>query len=74
MTMTGMRVLVAVAAILFSQGTSVAQLPTAPPPHPTLNEVVKEYLRLGLPLPPANAELVRIDLFRNAHINDEPVK
>ena len=37
-----------------------AQPPTAPPPHPPLAELVKEYVRLGLPLPPPDAPLVKI--------------
>ncbi len=47
---------------------AAAQTPTAPPPHLTLNEVVKEYWRHGLSLPSANAELVRI---RTSNRNEE---
>ena len=32
----------------------------APAPHLALDELVKEYKRLGLPFPPPNAELVRV--------------
>ena len=48
--------------ILFACAPATAQLPVAPEPHLALDELVKEYTRLGLPLPPANAELVRIKL------------
>lgn len=47
-------------------GVAVAQPPPAPPPVPTLREVVKEYQRLGLPLPPADAPLVRIEVWRRS--------
>lgn len=50
----------AVVLLLLAPRAGLAQLPVAPPPHPTLDDVVKEYLRLGLPLPPEDAELVRI--------------
>ena len=46
--------------VLLAQQAGLAQLPVAPPPHATLGDVVKEYLRLELPLPPKDAELVRI--------------
>lgn len=52
--------LTALAVLLLAQGIAVAQPPTAPMPHPTLDELVKVYQRLGLPLPPPNAELVRV--------------
>jgi hypothetical protein len=47
-------------AVLFACAVANAQPPAAPPPHLALDELVKEYKRLGLPLPPANAELVRV--------------
>lgn len=40
--------------------TTAAQPPTAPPPHLALDEFAREYQRLGLPLPPPGAELVRV--------------
>ena len=46
--------------LLFACNQAIAQPPTAPPPHPALDELVKEYLRLELPLPPPDAPLVRI--------------
>jgi hypothetical protein len=39
---------------------ATAQVPVAPEPHLALAELVKGYKRFELPLPPANAELVRI--------------
>ncbi|HEY2911586.1 MAG TPA: hypothetical protein VGI99_15145, partial [Gemmataceae bacterium] len=44
---------------LFALQLAPARLPVAPPPHPTLDGLVEEYKRLGLPLPPPNAELMR---------------
>lgn len=38
--------------------------PLAPPPRPSLNEVVREYKRLGLTLPPPEAALIRIGYWR----------
>lgn len=63
------RLLMAFAAVLMARGSAVAQLPQAqlpqaPPPHPPFRELVKEYQRLGLPLPPPDAELVRIEFWR----------
>lgn len=48
-----------IATLLFC-GVTSAQVEVAPPPHPTLDEVVKEYLRLELPLPPKDADLVQL--------------
>ena len=50
---------VAFCVSLFTGVTASAQPPTAPPPHLALDELVKEYKRLGLPLPPPSAVLVR---------------
>ncbi|MDB5310881.1 MAG: hypothetical protein JWO38_5083 [Gemmataceae bacterium] len=52
----------AVAAVILTGGAGLAQLPEAPLPHPPLDEWVTEYRRLGLPVPPPDAELVRIEL------------
>lgn len=53
--------LVAVAVLL----CSLAQPPeVAPAPHPALDELVKEYRYWGLPLPAADAQLVRLKRFR----------
>jgi hypothetical protein len=52
---------VVIAFLLAASSAATAQVEVAPPPHPTLDEVVKEYLRLELPLPPKDAVLVRID-------------
>jgi hypothetical protein len=51
-------------AVLFACAAADAQPPAAPEPHLALDGLVKEYKRLGLPLPPANAELVRVTLLR----------
>jgi hypothetical protein len=51
-------------AVLFACAAAGAQPPAAPEPHLALDGLVKEYKRLGLPLPPANAELVRIRMVR----------
>lgn len=48
------------AALLLAHGVASAQLPVAPAPHPTLDELVKEYQRWGLPIPSADSELVRL--------------
>jgi hypothetical protein len=48
-------------ALLLFGSAKAQQVPTAPPPHPALDEVVKEYKRFGLPLPPPKAQLVRIE-------------
>jgi hypothetical protein len=50
----------AVVLILFAARTGSAQLPQAPPPHPSLEQATKEYVRLGLPRLSEGAELVRI--------------
>jgi hypothetical protein len=55
-----LRFLVVTAAVLLSRVPTAAQAPVAPEPHLALDELVKEYKRLGLPLPPPNAELVRV--------------
>ena len=52
-----------VMALLAASGAG-AQAPTAPHPHPPLAELVKEYKRFGLPFPPPNAQLVRIEQYR----------
>lgn len=59
------RLVAATAVILFAGGAAVAQVPTAPPPHPALDELVREYRRLGLPEPPRDAEFVRIGFRSN---------
>lgn len=61
---TPTRVLSALTLLLLAGGAAVAQPPIAPPPHPTLDDLVTEYLRLGLPVLPPTAELVRIDWFK----------
>ncbi|QJW93326.1 hypothetical protein [Frigoriglobus tundricola] len=70
---TAVRLVASLAAALFASAPAVAQ-PTAPPPHPVLADVAKEYKRLGLPLPPAHAELVRInrDRYSAFHPEDLP--
>ncbi|VTR92089.1 unnamed protein product [Gemmata massiliana] len=55
----------AFAAILLAHSTALAQRPIAPAPHISLDELVKEYQRLGLPVPPPEAELVRIEWFNS---------
>ena len=52
------RHLVAIAILLAASSAVKGQVEVAPPPHPTIDEVVKEYLRLKIPLPPKDAELV----------------
>ena len=47
--------------LLLLPRAAAAQVEVAPPPHPALDEVMKEYLRLELPLPRKDAVLVRID-------------
>jgi hypothetical protein len=51
----------ALAVVLLTRADAAAQVSVAPPPHPALVEVVKEYQRLGLPVPPPGAEFVRIE-------------
>lgn len=55
------RLLLAFAVVLMTRAAAVAQLPQAPPPHLTVAGVLEEYKRCGLPLPPPEAELVRVD-------------
>jgi hypothetical protein len=55
-----LRLLAAFASTLLACAPALAQKPIAPEPHLALDELVKEYKRLGLLLPPANAELVRV--------------
>lgn len=55
-----LRLLAAFASTLLACAPALAQKPVAPEPHLALDELVKEYKRLGLPLPPPNAELVRV--------------
>jgi hypothetical protein len=54
------RFLFAAFALAFAPPHATAQLPVAPPPHPTLGELVEEYRRLGLPIPTPQAKLVRL--------------
>ncbi|MBX9626033.1 MAG: hypothetical protein K2X82_19710 [Gemmataceae bacterium] len=53
-------------ALVVGFGHVPGRPPLAPPPYPSLNEVVREYKRLGLPLPPRDAPLVRIPLWRRS--------
>ena len=46
---TAARFVVVPALCLLAENAAFAQPPTAPPPHPPLAELVKEYVRLGLP-------------------------
>lgn len=59
-----LRRVVALTAVLLGCDRAAAQPSVAPPPHPALGEVVAEYQRLGFPLPPADAELVRVNWWR----------
>lgn len=61
------RLAAAFTALLLSRGGAVAQLPTAPMPHLSLDGLVGEYKRFGLPLPPPDAEFVRLK-----HYNSRP--
>lgn len=64
------RFVLVTALLLLTCGFVIAQPAIAPPPHPALDELVKEYLRLELPLPPPDAQLVRI---RRKHVDrDHP--
>ncbi|HEY1188684.1 MAG TPA: hypothetical protein VGE74_13605 [Gemmata sp.] len=54
------RLVVAVAVLLCTNGATLAQREVAPAPHVPLDELVKEYQRLGLPTPPPTAPLVRL--------------
>lgn len=64
-------IMVFVVTLVLSSVTS-AQPPIAPPPHLALGEFVKEYKRYGLPFPPANAQLVRIDWYLYREPRPEP--
>ncbi|OWK46806.1 hypothetical protein [Fimbriiglobus ruber] len=55
-----LRSLVVLVVLLAVTTRARSQVPEAPMPHPPLDEVVKEYKRLGLPLPPAGMELIII--------------
>ena len=57
---TPARFVVVSALVLLAGSSGFAQPPVAPPPHPPLRELVKEYVRLGLPLPPTVVPLVKI--------------
>ena len=61
---TTVRLIAAFAAILLTHGTAFAQLPVAPQPHLSLDEMVKEYQRWGLPVPAQDVQLVRLKRFR----------
>jgi hypothetical protein len=65
---TAQRLGLAVAALLLARSDAPAQLPVAPHPHSTLDDLVAEYRRLGLPEPPANTELVR---WKWKYVDDE---
>lgn len=54
------RIIATFGATVALPGALSAQPATAPAPHFALDELVKEYKRLGLPLPPANAQLMRL--------------
>jgi hypothetical protein len=57
---TALRFTATVACLWLGTTPAFAQLPVAPEPHPTLDELVKEYQRCGLPVPPKDAELVHL--------------
>src|SRR5262245_39941794 len=57
---TALRLVMPVGLTLLLCGAPAAQPPVAPAPHPSLDELVKEYRRCGLPVPPPEAELVQI--------------
>jgi hypothetical protein len=56
---TGPRLLATLVFACLATTPTFAQLPVAPELRPTLDELVKEYQRCGLPVPPKDAELVR---------------
>ncbi|MFO0804779.1 MAG: hypothetical protein U0791_16850 [Gemmataceae bacterium] len=56
---TSLRLAAILLSLLLAAPPANAQVEVAPPPHPAFDEVVKDYLRLELPLPPKDAELVR---------------
>ena len=64
----------ALACVVFANGVAIAQPPAAPRPHLPLEALVKEYKRYGLPFPPANAQLVRInwDIYHGKEPGDQP--
>lgn len=62
------RFALAVGLALVACGGVTAQPTVAPPPRPSLNEVVKEYRRLGLPLPPPDAPLVRVGIWHQPEL------
>jgi hypothetical protein len=55
-----LRLLTPLAALLLAAAPAVAQPAVAPPPHLPIDELVKVYQSFGLPLPPKDAELVRL--------------
>jgi hypothetical protein len=69
MVTTATRFLVTLTAVLLVGGPAPAQPPTAPPPQLALAELVKEYRRFGLPVPPPDAELVRIEWWISDDMN-----
>jgi hypothetical protein len=56
------------ASLLAACPAATAQVEVAPPPHATLDDVVKEYLRLKLPLPPKDAVLARREYWFPKHL------
>src|SRR5258707_628665 len=64
------RLVVVCSVLLLAHASAAAQPAVAPPPHLALDELVKEYKRFGLPLPPPNAELVRVKLTRLSGLPD----
>src|SRR5262245_36543818 len=57
---TALRIAATIAFACLVPAPAFAQRPVAPPPHLAIDQLVKEYQRFGLPLPPKDAELVRI--------------
>ncbi len=53
---TRVRILLAAVVLCLAASAAAAQLPVAPAPHPTLDELAKEYRRCGLPVPPKDKE------------------
>jgi hypothetical protein len=64
-----MRSIASLALFMFVISEAGAQPETAPQPHPSLNQLVKEYKRFGLPMPPPNAKL---DLVVLGRYQEEP--
>jgi len=60
---TAFRLVAGFTTLFLAHATALAAPPVAPPPHPALDEVVKEYRRLGLPIPSPKAELVRVTVY-----------